>query len=59
MAKVQTFIAGVANAEIFNGDQLFASARTLIDSSITIGVSVEDLRAGQGNALWGCDLFII
>lgn len=53
MAKTNTFIAGVGTAEIFSGDVLFASARTLIDSSITIGVSVEDLRAGQGNALWG------
>lgn len=52
------FLAGVANAEIFDGDQLFASARTLIDSSITIGVTLEDLRAGLGNALWGCDLFV-
>ena len=52
------FLGGVANAEIFDGDQLFASARTLIDSSITIGVTLEDLRAGLGNALWGCDLFV-
>ena len=52
------YLAGVANAEIFSGDVLFASARTLIDSSITIGVTLEELRAGMGNALWGCDLFM-
>lgn len=47
------FLAGVANCEIFDGDELVASARTLIDSSITIGVTLEELRGGQGNALWG------
>ena len=58
MAQQQVFLAGVANAEIFDGDTLFASARTLIDSSITVGVTQEELRGGQGNALWGCDLFV-
>lgn len=47
------FLAGVANAEIFDGDTLFASARTLVDSSITIGVTAEDIRGGQSNALIG------
>ena len=58
MAQQQVFLAGVANAEIFDGDTLFASARTLIDSSITIGITAEELRGGQANALWGCDLFV-
>ena len=53
MAQQQVFLAGVANAEIFSGDTLFASARTLIDSSITIGITAEELRGGQANALWG------
>lgn len=53
MAKVQTFIAGVGDVDVFDNDVLFASARTLIDSSITIGVSMEELRGGRGNALWG------
>lgn len=48
-----TFLAGVANAEIFKDDNLFATAKTLIDSSITIGVSAEDIRAGQGAKLYG------
>ena len=47
------FLAGVANAEIFKNNDLFATAKTLIDSSITIGVSAEDIRAGQGAKLYG------
>lgn len=47
------FLAGVATAEIFDGSTLFASARTLIDSSITIGVTAEDVRGGEGAALIG------
>ena len=47
------FLAGVADAEIFKGDQPFATAKTLIDSSITIGVSAEDIRAGKGAKLYG------
>ena len=47
------FLAGVGNAEIFKGDNLFATAKTLTDSSITIGVSAEDIRAGQGAKLYG------
>lgn len=47
------FLAGVANAEIFKGSNLFATAKTLIDSSISIGVSAEDIRAGQGAGLVG------
>ena len=47
------YLAGVANAEIFKGNDLFSTAKTLIDSSITIGVSAEDIRAGQGAKLYG------
>ena len=52
------FLAGVGNAEIFKKDKdgkenLFATAKTLTDSSITIGVSAEDIRAGQGAKLYG------
>lgn len=50
---MSVFLAGVANAEIFDGDELFASARTLVDSSITIGVTAEDIRGGMGNTLLG------
>lgn len=44
----QVYLAGVATAEIFDGDELIASARTLVDSSITIGVTLEEIRGGQG-----------
>lgn len=47
------YLAGVGTATLFNGDQLFATGNTLLDSSITIGSSTEELRAGLGNALYG------
>lgn len=47
------FIAGVGNATLFDDERLVASANTLIDSGITIGLSFEDVRAGQGNKLYG------
>lgn len=47
------FLAGVANAYLYNGINLIATAKTLIDSSITIGVTAEDLRGGKGNQLLG------
>ena len=49
----QFFLAGVANVDIFKNNTLFSTAKTLIDSSITIGVSAEDIRAGQGAKLYG------
>ena len=51
--NTQYFVAGVADVEIFKNDQLFVTAKTLIDSSLTIGVSAEDVRAGQGAKLYG------
>ena len=47
------FIAGVGNATLLDGERLVASANTLIDSGITIGLSFEDIRAGQRNKLYG------
>lgn len=47
------FIAGVAVVDIFSGDQLIAHAKTLIDSSISISSTPEDVRGGEGNALLG------
>ena len=48
------FLAGVANAEIFDGEnKLFATAKALTDSSITVGVSAEEVRGGEGAALRG------
>lgn len=47
------FIAGVGRALLFKGTELFADCRTLADSSITVGVTAEDIRGGEGNALYG------
>lgn len=47
------FMAGVADVDLYSGDQLFASAKTLADTSISIGVTLEDIRAGKGAKLWG------
>ena len=51
MAK--RFLAGVATADMFRGSQLIGSAKTLLDSSITIGSSAEDVRGGEGMQLFG------
>ena len=48
---MRKIIASVANVDIFAGDQLVATAKTLSDSSFTIGSSSEDVRGGQGNQL--------
>lgn len=47
------FLAGVRVAQIFDGERLVASANALIDSSISISSSAEDLRAGAGAKLYG------
>lgn len=47
------FLAGVGRATLLDGERLVATANTLIDSSITIGLSFEELRAGAGNKLYG------
>ena len=47
------FLCGVADVELFSGDVLIASARTLTDTSISVGVTAEDIRAGQGAKLYG------
>lgn len=47
------FIGGVMTAELFAGDQLFSTAKTLLDSSITISVDSAEVRGGQGNKLFG------
>ena len=52
------FMAGTGTADIFKVDKdgkenLFSTAKTLIESGITIGVSAEDIRAGSGAKLYG------
>ena len=51
MRKV--YMAGVLNADVFAGDQLLFTAKTLTDSSLSISVSNEEIRAGQGAKLIG------
>lgn len=51
MAK--NFIAGPAIVDVYKGSQLIATAKTLLDSSINISSSNEEVRGGQGNSLWG------
>ena len=46
------FLAQVANVDLFDGTTLFSSSKTLLDSSITIGVTADDVRAGQGAKLY-------
>lgn len=47
------FIGGVARVKMFAGDQVFATARTLLTSSITVSVTGTDVRGDQGNVLFG------
>ena len=50
---IRKFIAGVANVDMIVGNQIIASAKTLLDSSINISSSAEDVRGGIGNKLLG------
>ena len=53
MGKQKVFLAGVFDAFLFQGNQLIATAKTLVDSSMNTEVSLEDIRGGQGAKLWG------
>ena len=46
-------MAGVGVGQLFAGDELFATADTLMDSSLTLSATTEDLRGGPANALLG------
>ena len=50
---MRKFIAGVATVDMLVGNQIVASAKTLLDSSISINSSAEDVRGGIGNKLLG------
>lgn len=52
MAK-KVFLAGVGVLELFNGKDKVVTSKTLLNSSIAIGVSAEEVRAGQGAGLIG------
>lgn len=47
------FLAGVATVDLFDGDQLFSTAKTLTDSTVSLDVTLEDIRAGEGAKLYG------
>lgn len=47
------YMAGVATVDLFDGKNLFATAKTLTESSIAISTSAEDIRGGEGAALLG------
>lgn len=47
------FIAGVGNVELFKGKESVLVSKTLVDSSINLSVSLEDVRAGAGAKLYG------
>lgn len=47
------FLAGPASVDMMVGNQIIATANTLLDSSITIGSSAEDVRGGSGAKLLG------
>ena len=40
------FLAGAATVDMLVGDQLIATATTLLDSSITVGSTAEEVRGG-------------
>ena len=47
------FIAGVGKVELFKGKESVLISKTLVDSSISLSVSLEDIRAGAGAKLYG------
>lgn len=47
------FLAGVARVDMMVGNEIIATANTLLDSSINIGSSSEDVRGGDGAKLVG------
>lgn len=46
------FLASVADATLFDGNQLFGTSTTLSESGISTSISLEDVRAGKGNKLF-------
>lgn len=50
MKKV--FLASVADAIVYKGDQLMSYAETLTDTSVEVSTTLEEIRAGKGNKLW-------
>ena len=53
MAKTKAFLANVMDAYVYAQDQLLFTSKALTDSSISIGVTAEEIRGGKGNKLIG------
>lgn len=50
---MQYFIAGPAVVNMFSNDMLVSTSRTLINNSLSVEVSAEDIRGGFGHQLFG------
>ena len=50
---MKKFLAGVGKALLFRGNELFAVAQTLTESTFSFDITSEEIRPGAGNALWG------
>lgn len=50
---IKKFLAGPARVDMLIGDQLIGTANTLLESSISIGSSSEEVRGGDGARLFG------
>lgn len=53
MAKVKAFLANVMDAYVYAGSDLLFTSKALTDSSISIGLTAEEVRGGKGNKLIG------
>ena len=47
------FIAGVGQVDLFKDDNVVLTSRTLIDSAISVSVSLEDIKSSGGAKLYG------
>lgn len=47
------FLAGVGRALIFKGNNLIGLGKTLSETTFNFSNTAEEIRGGQGNALWG------
>lgn len=49
----QHFLAGVGRVLIFRGNNLIGVGKTLSETTFNFSITGEEIRGGQGNALWG------
>ena len=47
------FVAGVGDVELFSGTEMVLSSKTLIDTSINLTVTLEDIQSNGGAKLYG------